>query len=389
MKMFINKISEPRLIAGCAAVIATVMGLAVAASGASAAGLDPNLDWPAFYDPQEVRGLNIRIKDTDWDTILADETFDIEVPALFWTTAEGETEAVLVSIRRKSATPISTKVSFKIDINEYEDEDPRAFGKWHGLKKLSLENGDDMDVVRENLAWYLHRIGSDSTLGVYPVGHTPGLANWATLTAHVVTCPACAPFDFSGPETIEPQGVYVNVEQPDKQFLKNRNLWIDDQTWLYKQDDRGNPEQKEVGGDEDNPVDSPTFLALQCEPFAGSKGKGSNRNGGSSACTADDMEQLINMDIMLAQAGVDAFMANADGIFTHEKNFFWMERSDETLSFPDDDLKRIHYPWDLDESMGSAARFLYGQPKGNGSLRQTDTQEIILGVPAFRATYNG
>ncbi|MEK9776740.1 MAG: hypothetical protein VW339_11465, partial [Quisquiliibacterium sp.] len=129
----------------------------------NAQALDSSLDWPALYGTNVVPDLHIKIRTTDWATILADETFEIEVPALLWASQDGDTaqqEAYLVSIRRKSATPINGKVSFKIDINEYEDMDGRAKSKWHRVKKLSLENGDDQDVISEGLSWYLHRMAT-------------------------------------------------------------------------------------------------------------------------------------------------------------------------------------------------------------------------------------
>ncbi len=160
----------------------------------------------------------------DWATIVADTTFDIEVPALFWAEYEAP---ILVSVRRKSATLLGwDKISLKIDINEYHDRD--GFGncetdggfadavcvsKWHGVKKLSLENGDDVNVVAEGLAWYLHRVAADSGLD-----YTTGLASWVTLTVNG-----------------DSKGVYVNLEQRDKQSLKNHGLWEGGgDTWLYK-----------------------------------------------------------------------------------------------------------------------------------------------------------
>ncbi|MFX0095305.1 MAG: hypothetical protein ACFFBD_26460 [Candidatus Hodarchaeota archaeon] len=41
---------------------------------------------------------------------------------------------IKVSIRRKSATALGDKISFKIDINEYE-EDPDGVEEWIGVKK--------------------------------------------------------------------------------------------------------------------------------------------------------------------------------------------------------------------------------------------------------------
>ena len=177
-------------------------------------------DWPDLYDPSELHTLHVQtLYATDFDLIRADTTYDIEVPAYFW--AEGE-NPIIVSIRRKSASAIPNelapdkKVSFKIDINEYHDDPDGVdvcvgllgitsgcFSKWKGVKKLSLENGDDQDVVQEGVAWYLHRLAAESVLA-----YDAGMASWVKLF-------------ING----QYQGVYVNVEQPDKQFLKNRGQW--------------------------------------------------------------------------------------------------------------------------------------------------------------------
>ena len=66
---------------------------------------------------------------------------------------------------------------------------------------MSLENGDDNNVVSEGLAWFLHRQAWSSD-------YQPGLAAWAKLTVHVL--------EEDGTIDVRPQGVYVNVELPDK-----------------------------------------------------------------------------------------------------------------------------------------------------------------------------
>ncbi len=351
------------------------------------AQLDPALDWPDFYDPKAIRELHFKIQHSDWNTIRGDTTFDIEVPVLFWTAHEGEDDAVLVSIRRKSATSINGKVSFKIDINEYDDFPQDGGVKiWHELKKLSLENGDDQDVVREALAWYLHRL---AMVAVYPGGHTPGLANWVTLTAHVVANQG--EFEFDGAETVEPQGVYVSVEQPDKRYLKNRDIWDGDQTWLYKQDDIGLPERKEVGcEDDDEEGDSPTVHILQCTPFQLASGKGRNRVRPPD-CTFDEMNDNIDMNIMLAQGAVEAFSSNRDGMFTNVKNFYWSDRSNATCDQPLGVTLRSHFPWDLDAAIAADNANVYGKPgrkRGQTVLKQTEVQRVILDEEVFRSLYN-
>lgn len=51
-------------------------------------------------------------------------------------------------------------------------------------------------------------------------------------------------------------GVYVNAEQRDKQMLRNRGLWTEDETWIFDQDDIGVPEIEEGDGF------SPTYNTL-------------------------------------------------------------------------------------------------------------------------------
>lgn len=385
-------------------------------TGIAVAGypLNPALDWPAFYDPKEIRNLHIKIKRPDWNMIRADDTYEVEVPALFWTEQEGEGNAVLVSIRRKSATPLlppggvgPVKVSFKIDINEFEGTDVRAHGKWHELKKLSLENGDDTNVVAEATAWYLHRLAAKSTVNafpegkipgvanpgaisdIYPVGHLPGLANWATLTAHVV-CPddgagGCAPQDvyqFDGVETVEPQGVYVNVEQPDKQFLKNRGLWLSDSTWLFKQDRPTSttlPEVKEAPEDSCDPTTgdcvSPGRHHLWCAPFIPVSDTGRKKSQ-LAVCDSNTIDHWVNMQILLATGAINAFSANPDELLNHEKNFFYVDYNDLGTHGG-----RLHFPWDLDTVFANGTSGIYGdlrKRRGVTELQQTAYQSILL-----------
>jgi len=66
-----------------------------------------------------------------------------------------------------------------------------------------------------------------------------------------------------------PQGVYLNVELPDKHFLRHRGLWSEGSTWLYKQDDIGLPELKEPKIASPTPEQSsPAYRALAYLPFA-------------------------------------------------------------------------------------------------------------------------
>jgi len=361
------------------------------------------LDWPTLYDTSITPDLNVKLQQSDWNLILNDTTFDIEVPALFWAAQDGFESAILVSIRRKSATPINGKVSFKIDINEYNGDDPRAVSKWHNVKKLSLENGDDMDVVSEGLAWYIHSLAQNEN--IYPQAHHPGMANWASLTVHLANncVEPCGAFDMGDTKTVLEPMIYLSVEQPDKQFLKNRNQWFSEETWLYKQDSASLiPEIKEAGCDPESD-NSPIFNALTCTPFVqGSKTKGRKKSTLES-CDLALVNDLIDMRLMLAQGAVDAFTGSPDSLFSHEKNFYIVDYASEgtctDLPGVADDLnrqKRLHFSWDLDSAISNVNQNIYGKlskHRGKLQLNQTGYQEQLLindpyqGV-FFRTQYN-
>jgi hypothetical protein len=307
----------------------------------------------ALFDPLTVIPLNVELDPLDWDIVRADDSFSIMKPA--WLNADGDAP-ILVGIRRKSATPVGNKLSFKVDINEYVDGQ-----LWRGVNKLSLENGDDADVVAEGLAWMMHRFAADAQ----PAGGTyqPGLAAWITLR-------------INGAD----HGVLLSVEEVNKQFLRNRKLWKGSETWLYKQDDIGPAEQKEGSGD------SPTVQQLQYSPFVTeSGGKGKKTTTTSSTLDADtvagQLTSLIDMDGMLTLGAVNAFSTNPDELFNKGKNFFWADWS-ATVG-----RKRHYFPWDLDAVIRSVDGNIYGQTKGQ-TFTQAEYQRVIIENPQFLAKYN-
>lgn len=298
----------------------------------------PGLDWPEVFDSTRILHLNLSMAQADWNTVQNDDSLSIEVPATLW--MAGETP-LLISVRRKSGDPLNsgtgfTKVSLKLDVNEYVQGQ-----EWHGLKKLSLENGDDEDVVTEGVAWGLHRLANGPAGYPYQVG----LANWATLT-------------INGTYT----GVYVNVEQIDKTFLKHRNLWTSGSTWLYDLDDVYSDNKKLGTGD------SPTYLTLCYDPFQ-SPSAGCPTPG--NAALRADLHQLVDMQGMLTLGGVNAFLSAGDSLFSKGKN----------CSFADFliEPRRHYYPWDLDSVMG----------KLNGDIFNPGSHyaDAILGLQPLRKQF--
>ena len=321
-------------------------------------------DWPKLYDPLQLLTFNLDIDPGDWSKVKSDTSFTIEVPAMLWADGDlDEPDPVLVSVRRKSADVLGDKVSLKIDINEYVDQ------KWNGVKKLSLENGDDVDVVAEGFAWYLNRVAAAAS----DSGYDPGLAAWIKLYVNG-----------------EYQGVYVNVEQPDKTFLKNRGLYTANETWLYKGDAVGGEYELKVGD-----PDSPTTTELCYSPFGaeGGGGKGKKGGGGSTDCEAPDsdsamateLNRLIDMEAMLTLGAVSAFHMGPDDLFSKGKNFYYID-------FLGGD-KRLYTQWDLDTvfTTQNPDGSIYGTKKSKGrrtELSQTAYQDVILNNPTFRAQYD-
>jgi CotH kinase protein len=304
--------------------------------------------WPAVFDPTQVLTFHLQLAESDWDTIRHDLTNEIEVPA--WFHSDGETP-ILVSVRRKSSRALPSesdpqKVGLKIDVNELVSGQ-----EWHGVVKLSLENGGDAEPISEGLAWNLHERASVD--GFYGSGYHPALAAWVRL--------------FVNGRYV---GVYANVEQRDRRFLENRGLFVRGASWLYEIDDI-NSWALEVGDPH-----SPTFGALCYSPFQPAKG--------ASTCPtptalAEQLPQYIDMQAMLTQGAVDALTGNQDALFSHGKNYFFADFVNGL---------RRYYPWDLDAVFTGQNVDIYGKRSGK-RLVQTPFQSVILGNPTFRPQYRG
>jgi hypothetical protein len=293
-------------------------------------------DWPGLYDPFQVLDLQVTMDPGDLAAIQADLTFEIERPA--WLNTPGE-DPVQVSIRRKSGDPIGGKLSYKIDVNEYVE------GQfWHGVKKLSLENGDDQDVVSEGLSWYFHRQAAEQN-----ANYTASMANWATLTINGWS-----------------EGIYLNVEQVDKTYMKNHGVYATRATWLYKQSDVSHATLKFDPNVLPEPVNT-TLEMLSYPPFV--KGRGAKTP--DNATLADQLPDLIHMDTMLTVGALDSFVGNPDAMLSHGKNFYWADYMEG---------KRRYFAWDLDAAIRSTGLTIYEASNAYG--------KVLLGHRMFRNRYN-
>lgn len=299
--------------------------------------------WPEVFDPFRVLTIHLEVDPGDWNTVRFDTS--LTIPRQAWMWADGETNRLLVEIKRKSdpALPSESdpqKVSLKVDINAFV-----AGQKWRDLTKLSLENGNGGNsVVQEGFAWAMHRLASEAGFYRYPAGN----AAWVRLVVNSNYV-----------------GVYTSAEERGKQFLDNRGMYINNATWLYKYD----PTPTLEAGVTTTP--SPTLQHLCYVPFA-------------NTCAKPDLEvdlpQWIDMQAMLTLASIEAFTGNSDGLFTHNgKNCFALDYG------PSNVLPRLYFPWDLDTGQGGSTTFnIYtGGPSGGSSSYQTN----ILAHPWFRQVY--
>jgi hypothetical protein len=305
--------------------------------------------WPDVFDPTVLRTFNIQMSSQDWDFIRKDLT-ETYRPASFW--ADGETP-IQVAVRRKSSRALPSesnpiKVGLKVDINEYVDGQT-----WHGLAKLSLENGADSGVVEEGLAWSMHRLAG-APAGGYPVA----FANWARVNVNGQYI-----------------GLYVSAEQRDKQALRQRDLWQGGTTWLYEQDlsslilEEGDP-------------DSPGVRQLCYSPFR-TKGKGTCPTPPDPTLEAD-LSAWLDMDGFLALCAVEVLIDNTDGMCTKGHNAFFVDFAESRTATG---LRRIYLPWDLDTAFGRTTGNIYGLKSGR-RLIQSPYESVILNHPTYRAQYN-
>ena len=232
----------------------------------------------------------------------------------------------------------------------------------------------DFDVVREGLAWIVHRFASGAAGYGYSTSDTPPAASAAA-------CAAWVRLVVNGTYV----GVYVNAEQRDKQFLKNRGLWASGSTWFYEQ---------EVGGTqtEEGDGDSPTLTHLCYSPFKLKRPcktpPDDDPDGeGPLLDLVTDLNDWVNMNALLAMCAADAVIDNGDGLCTHGQNVFFADFALAQASLGG--RTRMYFPWDLDSVFPSVTNgSIYGRAAKRGTVTQTAYQSVILNNPVFRHQYN-
>lgn len=257
------------------------------------------------FNPDQVLDYHLEMEPGDWSALLADQTNSVYYPAQL--SCAGE-PAITVGVRRKRSGG-AVKVGLKIDINQLVPGQT-----YHGLRKLSMENGvsegtseDGAPVsthVIEYLGWRLmQRAGVVASRAVFARVHVNG----------------------------DLLGVYVNVEQVDKRFLRSR--LGDDDGWLYKKSGSAGDGLKTH---ENDGLEDP-YVAYFCFWLNGRDAC----DAPSAEVLAEELPEKLDIEGFLRMGAVNALIANTDAPLFKDNNYYYYDWYQG----------RVYLPWDLDTTM--------------------------------------
>jgi hypothetical protein len=284
-----------------------------AGPGGAGDTLDTATGCAGVFNPDQMLDLALDLPAGDWNTVVADSTNSVYVQAQL---SCGGSSPILVGVRRKRSGG-APKVGLKIDVNLYV-----AGQSFAGLKKLSLENGisegsstgSARDLVAEYLGWRL----------MASAGAITSRAAFVRLTVNGQVL-----------------GVYVNVEEVDKRFLRDR--FGDDSGWLYKKSGSTND------GYHTNETQPNPYAAYFC--FW-------EKNGCAAPAAAELRDSLpthLAVEQMLRVGAVNALIGNTDSPLLKDNNYLFYDWAGGP---------RQYFPWDLDTTMRSAYDVFSGTVSG-------------------------
>jgi hypothetical protein len=263
--------------------------------------LDTATGCAGVYNPDQLLAYRITMASGDWAALRADATNSVYYPADL---ACGDEPPITVGIRRKRSGG-TVKVGLKIDVNYYAPDQ-----RFHDLHKLSLENGiseggstaSARELVAEYLAWRL-------------------MIRSGAIGSRV----AFASVEVNG----EAIGLYVNVEQPDKRFLRSRVG--EDDGWLFKKSG-GVDDGYKTNELEPNP--SEPYFCFWMPPGCPIP---------SSDALLAELPARLDIPQLLRLGAANAIMANTDGILFKDNNYYFYD--------PPPGGRRLYLAWDLDTTL--------------------------------------
>jgi hypothetical protein len=272
--------------------------------------LDTVTGCQGVYNPDQVLTYHLTLSTADWEALLADTTYSVYFPASF-RCDDGPEITVGLRHKRSGGAP---KVGLKVDFDRF------VLGQtFHGLKKLSLENGISQggttgsvaDVVSEYLAWrFMVRSGSISSRAALAIVEVNG----------------------------ERLGAYTNVEQINKRFLRTRLGHNDG--WLYKKSGGTGDGYKTNEGQPNPYADYFCFWErMGCAP---------------PADLETSLPVKLNIQQMLFVGAMNAIIANTDSPIRKDNNYL----------FYDYEGGRHYFAWDLDTVMQATTGIFASVPGG-------------------------
>ena len=293
-------------------------------------------DSDPFFDDTVVQEVRVTIDDPNWYNTLynahANDPTDPYFPASFtW----GDVTLAQIGIRFKgnSSFGIPTdKKSFKIDFDEYDEDNPDA--QFLGLSALALNNGfKDPSFLREKM--FLDY--ASQWLSQIRAVHTRVYVN------------------------DEYWGLYIAVEQVDKTFVQSR----------FGEGEDGNLFKAQASDDADGPQgdfgSSLEWLGTEPEPYYERYQLKTNEaandysgliafidalNNPSLADMPAALEPLFDVESGLHSMALNLLFAHLDSYSGSAHNYYIYQRNDTG--------KFTHIHWDLNETFG---RFRFGLPQ--------------------------
>lgn len=248
------------------------------------------------------------------------------------------------------------KYSFKVDFNEYQDD--LSFG---GLKKLNLQScAADPTMLREAVSYELFR----------EAGVPASLTGWASVTTEI-------------DGEVKKRGLFLVVEQVDKQFLKRAFGESDGllvkpsaftafpylgETW-GPYESYYNPKTKPTDEQQRRLIEFAKLIHLSDKEEFDSR-----------------VEEFLNLESFLSFLSVNVILSNLDSFLGGSQNYY-AYLSAETNKFQ-------LIPWDLDHSFGSLEIIGTPESRVQHSIKQPQLGsgqnrliERLLDMPEVRKEY--
>ena len=311
------------------AVVAVITLTVLLTGSAKAVNSDP-ADSNALFDHSRVHSLYIKMDPTDWDTMRFDcpggqcpwGNADIEPPDYYAEMTCGDWVDLPVAIHRKNDPGLPDdinpqKFSMKIDTNRWITDQ-----KFAGKSKLDLENGSQTSPAQEGYAWQIYE----------RTGMVSPKVSW--IKVYISTNDG-ASYDY--------KGLFVNVEQVDKEFLKDHD--VNNSGWLYKMENFGESQRTH----ETNPFE-PNPFKFRWYPFD---------HEADATLTTQPVDWLtqaqwrVDMDHLIKLAVAENFAAGTDALVMKGTNYWFYDWSTNPLDYNDPAYQqpRLYFAWDLDAAM--------------------------------------